>query len=932
MERMNHSTFSRALYLPQTKSGNTKWATGPKNGIGTAYYDPNSGPSHSNVWFTLSSGILTEVFYPNVATPNLLALEFIVTDNRTFVDFERPDMVHEIELLYEDGLVYQQVNTARTGYYQLKKTYVTNPLAHALCLHLEFQVLSDVAADYRVGFVIKPAVSGTPMDDVVRYVNENGYGYLTANDQSRAFAVRGTEGISFTNIQCGFVGNENEIIGGIASGVHAGPGQVWLGSLLENQAGLEDGMFECTLCIGFGELVQDAIHSARETVIQPFAGIVRNYLTGWRDYLKSFHPPGCADKKQYLASLMTMKAHEDKLNPGAVVASLSTPWSPSFGFGGKLDGYHVVWPRDLCQTATTLAIAGDKGTAERILAYLDEVLQLPSGSFPQNAWPDGTPNWQGCQLDQTAFPILLAWQLGAFTRYASLVKPAADYLVTNGPASDQERWEENAGYSPSTMAAEIAALIVAAEMAVETGDFTSADVYRKKADTWEEKLEALLVTKRGKLSDAPYYLRISSSDNPDDGSFIHIKNGGGWRDKTEIIDAGFLELVRLGIRSADNPLVIHSLSVVDEAIRYEANFGPVWKRYSHDGYGEYKNGDIYDGAGIGRPWPLLTGERGEYEIAWLASTQNLPPGNWFGPVRLLQTLAKAANDGWMIPEQIWDGKSLAEKGLAVDYGNNSATPLVWAHAEYVRLAECIRHHKVVEMPEVVYERYIKSRMKHRSNVVADYQNDPGSELVIYPTNPVFCKGDFKLQDVAVEYLGEYVYFHVRLGHLDNPWLGPNGLSKQVIDIYLNSNSESGCMETELDDVRVRFPDGLGYETRIRITGDWRFDTGIYSSCGQCDRGMYVFVSPKKYTVHAVVKASSIHGIPGPGWLLAVSIAGESSCQIRPVESVASEWSFGRRYPQCDTRITDFLAPPGKEKALYVHASEGGILTIPMIIL
>jgi glucan 1,4-alpha-glucosidase len=930
MQRMKHSPLSRAIYRPVKKIESTKWSTGPKNGVGTAFYHPESGPSLSNVWFTLSSGILTEVFYPDVATPNLTALEFVVTDNQSFVDFEQTDMVHETRLLYDDALVFQQLNTARTGHYQLKKTWVTDPLAHALLLHLEFCPLSEEASWYQVGLVIDPAVSGTPMDDVVQLLDDNYSNYLAAYDERQAFVVVRSDGALFTEAACGFCGDDRDRKYTSTVETRAGPGQVWIGAKFANMPLRYGDSSACTICIGFGSSVGEALQAARKAVSQPFESIVSRYLTGWQDYLRGFHPPGCADKTQYLTSLMTMKAHEDKLHPGAVVASLATPWEPDFHFDGRLGGYHLVWPRDLCQTASTFAIAGDKSTALRILTYLDEILQLPSGSFPQNAWPDGTPNWQGCQLDQTALPILLAWQLGAANRYETLVKPAADYLVQNGPLTEQERWEENAGFSPSTLAAEIASLIVASEMARERGDFTSADIYRVIADSWEEKLETWLVTKRGKLSEAPYYIRINPSDNPDDGGVVNIKNGGGWRDKTEIVDAGFLELVRLGIRAADDPLIIHSLSVVDDAIRYEAGYGPVWKRYSYDGYGEHRNGDNYDGTGIGRPWPLLSGERGEYEIAWLVSCQTLSPRHWFGPVRLLQTLAKAANEGWMIPEQIWDGKSLVEKGLATDYGNHSATPLVWAHAEYVRLAECIRSHRVVEMPDVVYERYVGSKNRLRPDVVADYPNDVNQPLVVYPRNPVFRKGDFDLRRVAVEHLGEYVYFHIYLGHLDNPWLGPNGLSKQVIDIYLNSNQRSVIKDRELNDVKACFLDGNGYETMIRVTGNWHSDTGIYSSGGLCDRGVFVSVTPAKNVVHVVVKASSIHGVPGPGWSMAVTIAGEASGRIRPVESIATEWSFGRRFTGCYSLLTDFLVPQGENKEKYIFASKGPIIEIPMV--
>ncbi|HET9222450.1 MAG TPA: glucan 1,4-alpha-glucosidase, partial [Roseiflexaceae bacterium] len=112
-----------------------------------------------------------------------------------------------------------------------------------------------------------------------------------------------------------------------------------------------------------------------------------------------------------------------------------------------------------------------------------------------------------------------------------------------------------------------------------------------------------------------------------------------------------------------------------------------YHRYQHDGYGESQPGKGQDGHG--QLWPLLLGEHSMYEIAQTGSEH---PASWYLPV-----MSSYANAGGMLPEQVFNDGT----------GTGSATPLVWAHAEYVLFANAVKQAKVVDMPAVVAERYAK---------------------------------------------------------------------------------------------------------------------------------------------------------------------------------------------------------------------------------
>jgi glucoamylase len=313
-------------------------------------------------------------------------------------------------------------------------------------------------------------------------------------------------------------------------------------------------------------------------------------------------------------------------------------------------------------------------------------------------------------MDEVGYPLIMTYQLGRFDRstYENHVKRAAEFLIQNGPKTPQERWEEKPGYSPSTIAAEIAGLVCAAEIAKRNGDMDSASRWLKTADDWQANIEKWTVTTTGKYGDGNYYLRITQNGRPDAGEKIELNNGSGSFDEREIVDAGFLELVRLGIKPANDPLIEKSVTVIDQQIKVNTPNGESFYRYSHDGYGEMDDGRRwnFDGTytGKGRPWALLAGERGEYELA--NSKLTLARSR-------LDAMLGFANEGLMIPEQIWDKKDVLAPAtpeyvpeLKFGEGTGSATPLAWSMAQFIRLALNLKAGRNLETPQVVYDRYI----------------------------------------------------------------------------------------------------------------------------------------------------------------------------------------------------------------------------------
>jgi glucoamylase len=472
------------------------------------------------------------------------------------------------------------------------------------------------------------------------------------------------------------------------------------------------------IALGFGRNAAEAGHQALASLLDGFEASREEYMREWQAFQDTCLPMIEAEEDDmgnlYRMSTAVMRIHESKGFPGGLIASLSIPWGSTKG-DDDLGGYHLVWPRDLAEVAGGMLAAGTKEDVHRILHYL-QVTQEADGHWPQNMWLDGSPYWSGVQMDEAAFPILLvdlARREGALegddlTRLWPMVRRAACFLVQNGPVTPQDRWEEDPGYSPFTLAVEIAALLAASDIADLNGEAVAASYLREKADTWNANIERWTYVSDTDLARQigveGYYVRIAPAEECEAPSplqgFVPIKNrppGEMIAPATHIISPDALALVRFGLRAPDDPRIVNTVKVIDALLKVETPYGPAWHRYNDDGYGEHRDGKAFDGRGVGRAWPLLTGERAHYELAL---------GRQDVAKKLLRTLEAFANEGGLIPEQIWDAPDIPERELFFGRPSGSAMPLVWAHSEYVKLFHSLCDGNVFDMPPQTVKRYL----------------------------------------------------------------------------------------------------------------------------------------------------------------------------------------------------------------------------------
>jgi glucoamylase len=681
---------------PGAPGDDAHWPSAAKNGFGT------SNTLASKVWFTLNNGVMTEVYYPRLDVPNVQTLQLMVVGSR--VETESEDTVHRLEVVDERALTFRQINTARNGSYTIKKTYVTDPERHTVLIEIEY---TSVTAN-RVYVYYDPSLNNSGMHDSAW----NEAGALLSRDGDKASALIASSGFAF-EISNAYLGKDDglsQLKRNRSTFTHyrrADNGNVVQVAALKGLQGSNGiPLRRVTLALAFGKTPREALRHARASLAKGFARARREYEAGWHAYLKPLERVEPKYQRQFNVAALTLKALEDKSYRGAMIASPSVPWGCGPNANeSTISGYHAVWARDLYQVATAFLAMGDRPSANRALDYLFNVQQKKDGSFPQNSWVDGRPIGGGLQLDQVALPLVLAYQLQRTDRttWRNHIKPAADFILRRGPATEQDRWEERPGYSPAAIAAEIAGLVCAARIASINDDETSANRYLEVADKWAGNIERWTAT-RGRHGDGHHYLRISQNDDPDDGAQYEINSSNRVVDERAILDAGFLELVRLGIKNANDPFVTKSLQLIDQLIKVETPFGSGWYRYNHDAYGETPDGSNYDGrTGVGRLWALLTGERGEYEIA---------RGDVAGARKRLDAMMAFANDGMMIPEQVWDRKDSPRPELRFGEGTGSATPLAWSMAQFIRLAINLKQGHNVETPNATTERYLKGSARN----------------------------------------------------------------------------------------------------------------------------------------------------------------------------------------------------------------------------
>ncbi|MEO8053138.1 MAG: glycoside hydrolase family 15 protein, partial [Acidobacteriota bacterium] len=677
-ENKNSKKTSAAFGWPGIEP---RWTHGGKDGVGTAY------AASSRIWFTLWNGVITEVYYPTVDHPQIRDLQYLITDGKTFFHEEKRHLKSQCERLSGHALGYRYTNADPGGRYTIVKEIITDP--HLGCILQHTQLTGDDAfiSKLHLYALCAPHLQVGGWNNSGYVIEAAGQRILMAQKKRIWLALGGT--VQFSRTSCGYVGRSDGWTD-LADNFqldwefdHASDGNIALtGELdLENKR-------EFTMGLAFGDTEHCAITTLFQALGVPFREHHKRYVEQWDRSSARLTPleKVSGDKGNlYQSSFSLLRAHEDKSYPGAFIASLSIPWGEAKGDSDN-GGYHLVWTRDMVNSASAMLAAGDSITPLRALIYL-AVAQQQDGGFPQNFWVDGGPYWRGIQLDEVAFPILLAWQLNRqkalqdFDPYPMIARAAA-YLVRHGPVTQQERWEEASGYSPSTLASNIAALICAACFFRERRDESTATFLEEYADFLNSHVESWTVTTQGSLVSgiSRHYIRIlpESVDNPQpeedpNRGVLAIANRSPVAQHEfpakDIVDAGFLELVRYGIRKADDPLIVDSLHVVDAMLKVDTPFGSCWHRYNHDGYGQRADGGPFVNWGKGRAWPLLSGERAHYELAAGNDTK-----------ALILAMEGFGSPTGLLPEQVWDEKDRPEVHMFLGRPTGSAMPLMWAHA------------------------------------------------------------------------------------------------------------------------------------------------------------------------------------------------------------------------------------------------------------
>jgi glucoamylase len=656
----------------------------------------------SRLWFTIGGGIVNEVYYPRVDTPQVRDLGFLVADGQGFwVEVKRLEQ-HTFTIA-DDGI---PAVTIVHQHPRFELTLRIFPCAQRDALLVRVELAGDAAL--RPYALLAPHIGGTGHDNLAEVNESRGRKVLWARQGPFALALAAVDAQqrdAFARTSAGYVGvsdgwQDFEHNGAMSwEYSSAGPGNVALIGELERSA---------TLALAFSSGRESAATLAISALLEPFERSWTHHVETWKDWhdrarkrVPQWPELPAALARQLRTSAMVLRAHQDKTYPGTMVASLSVPWGNT---RDEIGGYHLVWPRDLVECAGALLALGAVGEARNTLRYLIAT-QHVDGHWNQNQWLGGTSFWTGLQLDETAFPVLLAVGLAQRDaldgiEVAEMIRRALGYLVRSGPVTAQDRWEEDAGLNAFTLAVCIAALVSGAVYL----DAPARDLAYAVADYWNARLEDWTTARGTPLARAhgieAYYMRVAPAQMLNDPGAseltLPVKN---WRSDPDMkawqqVGVDFLQLVRFGLRRADDPLILSTLALSDALLEVRLPSGRSWYRYTSDGYGEHEDGSGYDGSGRGRAWPLLTGERGHYEL--VAGRD---------PLAFLEAMAAMASSGGMIPEQVWDAPSIPARGLLTGHATGSAMPLAWAHAEFVKLAFSRELKLPYDRPNAVWQRY-----------------------------------------------------------------------------------------------------------------------------------------------------------------------------------------------------------------------------------
>jgi glucoamylase len=711
----------------------------------------------SKVWFTVANGVLSDVYFPTNDNTNVETLQYLVSDGSSFTDLQTRDTTYTVQATDDRALTCRVTTTAKSGRYKIVTDYTTDPSRPTVLIRSKFVALKGRLSDYRLYVRHDPTLNGNGggltanstergdnggADDGA-LAQAGGHTLLVGSDivtktnaANRDYAIPVYSALDasrgFDQATNGFAGQPSDGLVQLDAGhalsalhdsaVHGNVvqvGRVPLG---------HSGRF--TLALGYGDTQAKAISASQTSLERGFHGARHDYERGWNAYDASLveprRPHGVSPRHwadildEYYLSANYVKAAEDKTFPGAVAASLTSPWGQAVTAGDSKNtyfgSYREVFARDLYEAWTAAFLAGDRSTARNMTRFLFERQQQPDGSMPRNSLPNGklAPDSFNTQLDECAYPLIMALAVGLTDNayYKAHIAPAANFVASHGPAFGPERWEEQSGFSPSTISAEIAGLVAAAIIADRNGDHASARVWRATADEFQRNLKKWTLTTNGPLSTSPYFIRLSKKGDPNEAVVYNVGNGGPDLDQRSVIDAGFLEYARLGLLKPDDADILASLPVVDATIKRTTASGDGFLRYNGDGYGDgATDGHPWapSNKGTGHPWPVLSGERGQYEVDRGAV------GSAIGRLDAMRNMSSGVG---LIAEQVWDLPDLAPSPFGTDpttasigfrngKPDGSASALTWSAGQFVRLTLDAAAGSILDRPAYTVDRYIR---------------------------------------------------------------------------------------------------------------------------------------------------------------------------------------------------------------------------------
>ena len=735
----------------------------------------------SKVWYTVAGGVLSDVYYPTIDNTNVETLRYVVTDGSTFTDVQGRDTTYTVAPLPGSGGMGCRVTTsAKSGKWQLVTDYVTDPGRDALLMNTTFR--TGVKSGLRLYLRFDPTVngnggggSGNGGADFASTDTSTGHPILVSDDPNTATNAANRDyaqpvylalDAPFTSeITNGFAGSASDGLGELdaSHALTTSYGAANNGNVVQTARLAGDGKtIQFTAALGFGSTQADAVGTAESSLAGGWAAALDAFKAGWQAYDGGLDQPPTAAalpgiaaprvaqlRDEYFVSANVLKAVEDKTFPGAPVAAPASPWGQAVSAGDPHNTYfgcyREVVARDLYEIWTGLMADGDTATATAATHFLFDRQQQPDGSMPRNSLVNGkpAPDSFNTQLDETAYPLLMADELHLTDHdlYEQHIKPAANFVAAHGPSFGVERWEEQSGYSPSTIAAEIAGLVAAADLADANGDSASAAIWRGTADDFQRSIKGWTVTTTGPYAPR-YFIRLSKTGDPNAAISYNLGNGGPTLDQRRVIDQGFLELTRLGELPASDPDVLASLPVVDSTIRGTTDSGDGFHRYNGDGYGDRSSdGQPWapSGQGSGHLWPALSAERAE---------QQLQTGDAGTAATFLDSMARMGSGVGLIPEQNWENADLAASPFGTDpttasigFANGgaagSAAPLDWSAGAFVRLARDLATGRLLDRPAATYARYVQHVQGATSLTVsspADQSSVGGSPVTVSGTS------------------------------------------------------------------------------------------------------------------------------------------------------------------------------------------------------